>query len=511
MSWTKQLYTKLALVMLALFVALGVALVHINSRTSELYALEITQSVNRDIALHAAEDMPIWQNGQANEAALKELAHHVMFINPIVEVYLLDVTGNVLSHALPYGSVEMDRVDTAPLLKFLDRQNPLPIFGDDPRNPAAQKVFSVTPIKNGLVTEAYLYTVLNGQAYQKTKEALSYSYNLQTGRTNIAAALLMTVSAGLIVFFFLTRRLKALMDQVRRYRQGQFRGRIDSPTTRPGEPANDEISELQQVLSDMSLRIDQQFEEIESVDRTRRELIANVSHDLRTPLSSMQGYLETAVFKMDSLPKDELQRYLTIAHKHSRRLSQRIAQLFEIAKLESPGMQPNWEIFSLSELIHDQVQDQQLAAEERGIMLSVGSTSQQLMARADIALVHRVLENLVSNALKNTPSGGRVSVSAHSQGKRIRVEVTDNGMGILETAIPHVFDRFYSENRFCGENNDNQDTSSDPNKPGNGLGLAIVKRIMELHHSTVTVSSAPHRETVFSFWLPIPEHNVQSA
>ena len=485
MNLFNQLYTKLAAAMLLLFVLLGVALVNINSRTSELYALETTQSVNRDIALHAAEDMPIWQNDKANETALKELAHHVMLINPIVEVYLVSADGTVLSHALPHGSVEMDRVDLKPILSFLEKRDPLPIFGDDPRNPGEQKVFSVSPIEQDGDVAAYLYTVLNGQAFEDTRNSLSYSYNLRTGQATIAASLLLTVLAGLIVFFLLTRRLRKLMSIVRDYRYGEFQGSIEQPIDR----RSDEIGELHQVISDMSGRIEQQFAEIKAVDHTRRELIANVSHDLRTPLSSMQGYLETAVFKIDSLTREELRRYLNIAHKHSRRLNQRIGNLFELAKLESPGMQPKWEVFPLRELMHDLVQDQQLQAQQRGVNLSVRDDSESLMARADIALVHRVLENLVVNALKNTPSGGHVSLAAFAQGTQIRVEVTDDGKGIAEAALPHIFDRFYSE-----------DTSS--KSSGHGLGLAIVKKIMELHQSTVSVNSGPNNETVFSFWLP---------
>ncbi len=98
-----------------------------------------------------------------------------------------------------------------------------------------------------------------------------------------------------------------------------------------------------------------------------------------------------------------------------------------------------------------------------------------------------------------------MSVAAHAQGSRIRVEVTDNGTGIAEAAIPHVFDRFYSESH--GENGHSTELDS----PSHGLGLAIVKRIMELHHSTVTVTSSPHKETVFSFWLPVPEEKLLSA
>lgn len=483
-----KLYTKLALVTLALFLILGVVLVEVNRQSSELYALETTQRVNRDIALHAAEDMPLWVNGKPNAPALKELAHHVMLINPIVEVYLIAADGTVLSHALPHGSVEMTSIDLQPLREFLDATNPLPIFGDDPRDPTSKKVFAVSTIASQGEIQAYLYTVLNGQAYQSARNTVVDSEQLRSGQLTIAISLMLAVAVGLLCFFGLTRRLRGLMNTVRDYRQGQFRGRIPSPAKK----SRDEIGELHQLLGEMSERIEQQFDEIETVDRTRRELIANVSHDLRTPVSALQGYLETAVFKMDSLSDDELSDYINIAHKHSRRLNERIGELFELAKLESPGIQPNWEVFPLGELIHDLVQDQQLQARELNISLAVHPNNENLFARADIALVHRVLENLVSNALKNTHAGGHITVGSFAHEDGICVQVVDDGDGISEAALPHIFERFYSE-------------EVKPKASSNGLGLAIVKRIMELHQSRVTVKSEPNQETVFSFWLPFVE------
>lgn len=483
-----KLYTKLALVMLVLFLILGMVLVEINRQSSELYALETTQRVNRDIALHAAEDMPLWNDGKPNEPALKELAHHIMLINPIVEVYLIASDGAVLSHALPHGSVEMTSVDLQPLQEFLDPSNPLPIFGDDPRDPSSKKVFSVSTIEAQDEVQAYLYTVLNGQAYQNARNTAHKSEQIGSGQLTIAISLSLAVAVGLLLFFGLTRRLHSLVNTVRQYRQGHFRGRIP----RPAKKSRDEIAELHQVLGEMSERIEQQFDEIESVDRTRRELIANVSHDLRTPVSALQGYLETAVFKMNSLSNEELSSYINIAHKHSRRLNDRIGELFELAKLESPGILPNWETFPLGELIHDLVQDQQLQARELNISLAVHPENENLFARADIALVHRVLENLVGNALKNTRSGGHITVGSFTQDDGICVQVADDGDGISEAALPHIFERFYSE-------------EENPTSSSNGLGLAIVKRIMELHQSRVTVKSAPNKETVFSFWLPFVE------
>ena len=186
----RRLYIRLAIGTGVLFVLVGGALIWITTLTSELYALETTQRVNRDIALHAAEDMPLLSGGAVNDAAVKELAHHVMFMNPIVEVYLLDLDGQILAHALPYDTVLRDAVDMAPLQRFMADDAQLPIFGDDPRSDDGRKTFSVSPIlgQDGQPT-SYLYTVLNGKTYDGIRRSLAESYNLRAGVFTSGAAL----------------------------------------------------------------------------------------------------------------------------------------------------------------------------------------------------------------------------------------------------------------------------------------------------------------------------------
>ncbi|MEM9255312.1 MAG: ATP-binding protein [Pseudomonadota bacterium] len=483
-----RLYSKLAIAMLVLFGGLGTALIFISYDTSERYSLEVTQQINRDIALHAAEDMPLFRGGEVNETALKELAHHVMFINPIVEVYLLDTDGHVLSHALPYATVLRDQVDMAPLRAFLGETQQLPIFGDDPRSNSGTKVFSVSPIEEAGETQAYLYTVLNGKRYDSLRQMMRESYNLRTGIATIAGSLTVAVIAGLLIFALLTRRLQNLMTAVRAYREGSYKGNM---ALTPRVPAKDEIDELGQAIVEMSNRIDAQFSVQQELDKTRRELIANVSHDLRTPIAAMQGYLETVLIKQDDLSPEQQRDYLETAFKHIQRLNALIGDLFELSKLESGGVEPNLESFSLMELVQDLVQDYELQARDRGITLSAHCAQSSLMVNADIALIHRVLENLLQNALRHTAAGGHISIEVLDDGTQARVEVADDGEGIASHEIPYIFDRFY---RPAGESGGSS----------HGLGLAIVKRIIDLHRSRVEVRSDHKVGTVFTFWLPVP-------
>lgn len=486
-----RLYSKLSLAVLFLFLALGAVLIYVTTITSDRYALEVTQRLNRDIAIHAAEDMPLFENGEVNQVALKELAHHVMFINPIVEVYLLDLQGNILSHALPYDTVLIDRVDMAPLRDFIDRKKRLPIFGDDPRNPGQQQVFSISLVMSEGEQAGYLYTVLGGRSYAGLRESLRENYNLRAGALTIVGSVLVAIAIGALLFGALTRPLQRLVTQVRNYREITLDPQLEHTNAEP----KDEVDELSAAIHAMSQRIDQQIQALEDSDKTRRELIANVSHDLRTPLASMQGYLETLLLKSGTLDEQQQQHYLRIAHKHSRRLNDLVRELFELSKLESNSTEPKLEPFSLMELVQDTMQDFELKAAQRNVTLNAVCEDNSLVVVADIAMIHRVLDNLLENAIRHTPRGGEVTLGISSDNDGARIEVKDSGQGISAHDIPHIFDRFYrpeDNTAFEGERT--------------GLGLAIVKRIVELHRSRVDVFSAPNQGTAFVFWLPQGAH-----
>jgi len=226
----------------------------------------------------------------------------------------------------------------------------------------------------------------------------------------------------------------------------------------------------------------------------RRDLIANVSHDLRTPLASLRGYLETLLIMEDSLPVAKRRSYLEIAARQSEHLATLVEELFELARLDFKGLQLNHESLHLGELACDVLQKFQLAADKKQVNLKVEAPERIPFVRADLSLVERVLENLIGNALKHTPAGGSVSVSVTPNSDWVVARVADTGCGIPEEEIPYIFDRFYRV-----------DKSRNTASGGDGLGLAITKRIMKLHDSEITVESTPMVGTCFSFSLPVSE------
>ena len=254
----------------------------------------------------------------------------------------------------------------------------------------------------------------------------------------------------------------------------------------------DEIAVLETSVKALHARVAEQFGQLEQADRLRRELVSNLSHDLHTPLASIQGYVERCVIRNEQFTPAEREQNLRVVLRHCASLGKRIGGLFELSKLDAGREQPSLEVFCLSELLHDVTQAYQLQAEQRLVKLSLSAGSRSTACvKADIALLERVFQNLIDNALRHTPAGGHISVDIQTHADELRVSVSDTGAGIAQEDLDHVFDRYWSA----------QDASHTEPGPSSGLGLAIVRRILELHGSVIRVSSKFPGGTCFDFSL----------
>jgi signal transduction histidine kinase len=307
----------------------------------------------------------------------------------------------------------------------------------------------------------------------------------------IMASLLFALITGLLLFAYLTRRLRRLAITMDSFDMTQTTTRLQS-IHRQDRQHGDEIDRLTYTFKQLVDRIQIQMENLKQADTLRRELVANVSHDLRTPLATLQGYIETLLLKNERMGEKDRKHHLEIAIQHCQRLSNLVDELFELAKLDSREIQVQYEPFNINELAHDVVQKFNLSAEERQITIQIDHNQHLPFVNADIAMIERVIENLLDNAVRHTPPGGSIRLAFSAQNGDISVCVSDTGCGIPEKDLPHIFDRFYHRDR------------TQEGKMGySGLGLAITKRILELHNKTILVESKAGAGTTFTFFLPV--------
>jgi two-component system, OmpR family, sensor kinase len=497
----QRLHVRAALVAAPLLLGLGGVMYLLLQHYSAQAALEAGQRMNLGLARYVVEHQPpglLTIGGQPDASRMKEIAQHVMAINPAVEVYVLDVRGRVLAHALEGlpgpGPVGM-QVDLDPVRRLLAAPNDarvlLPVRGTDPRDPAHANTFSVAAIAPSGGSMGYLYIVLNGGMAQRVAASLENSAALRAMALGAALSTLLTAAVLWLAWQQLTRPLRQLTRDLK-----AFRGDGDGQAQR--EPG-DEIGLLRTAVQTMQQRIAQQFQRLDDSDRQRRELVSNISHDLRTPLSSIQGYVETVLVRGETMDAPTRANHLRTALRHVELLGARIADLFELSKLDAGRVEPRHETFCLAELLQDVVQNYQLTAQQRGVSLSLAAGSHlHAKVRADIAMIERVLQNLIDNALRYTAAGGTVVLAIENRGAFMQISVSDTGRGIDVRHLPHIFERYWRAT--------DADVGADPDVSGasasSGLGLAIVKRILDLHGSAVRVQSEFRRGTRFEFLLP---------
>lgn len=260
----------------------------------------------------------------------------------------------------------------------------------------------------------------------------------------------------------------------------------------------DEIDRLGIALNGLVHRINDQLAMLRATDSARRDLIANISHDLRTPLATLQGYLETLLLRYDRVGSEESRLFLEVAMRQSELLIRMVQELFELAKLDADA-ELRRELFHPSELVQDVAQKFEILAQKAGITLVTALDENLPMIKGDIALTERALGNLLQNALQHTPSGGEVYISTAPCEAGIRFTIQDNGPGIAPHDLPFIFDRFYKA-----------DKSRNPSTGGTGLGLAITRRIVDLHGGLITVESELGAGTRFFVTLPVAERGTQS-
>jgi signal transduction histidine kinase len=458
--------------------------------SNERHEQEVAQRLSAGLAAHIATSAALMEPHGVNQQAVHDLFDKLMAVNPSVEVYLLDISGAIVAQAAPPGHLKRERVDPAPIRRLLDGE-PLPIFGDDPRSENGRKVFNAAPLQVGGRDVGYVYVVLLGEAHDVLAEHVAEDRALRTILSVTALVAALGLVAGVAAFHWITQPLRRLTAEVRRFETGGP-AHVVAAQVESGD-GGDEIATLREAFAQMTQRITEQWSALASQDARRRELVANISHDLRTPLTSLHGYLETLRVKADTLSEADRRRYLDVALGQSEKVGRLAQELFELARLESGSVHPDKEPFSLADLVQDVFQKFELAAKARRQRLVPDIAPDLPAVSADVGMIERVLTNLLDNAIRHTPGGGEIKVQLRRHDTGVAVQVSDTGPGIPEAAQRQLFAR--------------RPFQSGARDFASGLGLVIVQRILELHDSDIRLVTQPDRGAVFRFWLTgVPAH-----
>ncbi|EKO3833886.1 histidine kinase dimerization/phospho-acceptor domain-containing protein [Vibrio harveyi] len=415
----------------------------------ETIELRTKQSLHKELASHMRDDNPLMIGTDYNPKALKSIFHTLMLIGPDFEIYFLDSQGNITTHAAPEGAEIMGKVDLNPIKRFLNDE-PFPILGEDPRNRGEHKVFSVAAIEELGSTVGYLYVVIGSTRHDAIANAQVDTPYIALAGLVLVSILGFALGAYVLVKRSLLNPIERVTNQLQQQAEHDFRLQPDFTRQVP------ELVPIANSYQMMAKHIQQQFLQLEYQSSHRRQSLLQLSHDLKTPLSSVLGYLET--WRLQHLESDPL---IDVAFRNCEKLSTQLHSLLDVARKEAP--MPNYEYrpVDLGALMAECAETMQSQFARKEVLLKI-DVDNEIQTVGDKGLLERLVLNLLENALRHSPMRSEVHCHAH---------LSDDKSRIHFAFINHIEEEAQGGSL--------------------GIGTKIVQSILMLHHSYLETSSTP--------------------
>jgi signal transduction histidine kinase len=428
---------------------------------------------------------------------------NLLLFEPDSQLYLLDAQGNVLAASgsmqpAPGFKVRLEPVREAVAIAGDRRRAPY-VMGDDPEHMNLDAVIAARPLRRTVIrpdagTAGYLYLVCQPPGLNVGHVEVYRSSLMGTSLLGLTCLIVLMTALAAWIVATVTRPLRDLSEAVARAQREGFDGAaaVEAAAVAPNERSGDEFARLRAGFHAMLTRLRSQWDALRRLDQFRRESVSNLSHDLRSPLTATVACLETLDRRWgaDAARADD-RAMLEVALRNTRNAAQLVRSLGDLALLDEPEFKLQPMTMNLGEMLDDIVMRFADRAAQQGVTLRNDSADAGF-ADVDVELFERAVANLVDNALKHTPAGGRVTLRTLAADDQVRVVVADTGRGIAADDLEHLFDRLYTGASARG----------DADGGGKGLGLAIVKRIVELHRGEVSVRSAAGQGTEVTIRLP---------
>ncbi len=315
---------------------------------------------------------------------------------------------------------------------------------------------------------------------------------VEYGPTLALTGVVLLVVGTTLMAFFVFRPVRSRLRELQRAAEAIGGGQT---SVRANESGGDEVADLAAAFNRMAADLDARARELAHSDRVRRQLLADVSHELMTPLTAIRGYLETLSMPEAVRDPEARDRYLRIVAEEGQRLEAIAGDLLDLARLEGGGTTLDLQPVAVATLFDRAGARQGTVLAEKRVTRAVAIGAGADQVQADERRLEQVIQNLVANAVRHTPAGGRIELSADRvDGGRIRLRVRDSGPGIPLEHLPRVFDRFYRV-----------EAARDHATGGSGLGLSIVRAIVHAHGGTVSAANAPTGGAQFDVLLDTPD------
>ncbi|MGI8581614.1 MAG: sensor histidine kinase [Chitinophagaceae bacterium] len=479
-----SIFRRIAILVFALITILGVLFMALTYYATTHYHLASTQLLNKDVAAHIAKFASPFDRYGVNKRRADSIFKNVMILNPSTEVYFLDSTGNVMDFYGPSKEIKLWKIPLENIDKYISSKGEEYIKAPDPRGPSNSKIFSAAEVKSNSKKLGFIYVVLGSNEYRNVSEMLFNSHISNLAIKAFVFITLLSIAISLLYIQRIQKSFNRMVNVLEKFQNGDFNARFKIKD-------NDELAPVSQAFNKMADLLTYNINQLTKAENERKDFIANISHDLRTPLAIAKGYAETLLIKKaeGTLAPKELEDYVNMILKKIAQLEHMVSNLFEITKMESPGFKAKKEPFVLSEIVQESVNTFQLNALEKKVILKCIQCQYHVWVNADIRLMERVIQNLIDNAVKSTSENGVVQVGMEVKNNYLVFNIENNGAPLADDLLQWINNHENEFEQYLG-------------KPISGLGLSIAKKILSLHNSSLQVYRN-NDSNIFTFSIEI--------
>lgn len=476
-----NLFGRIIILIFLLITVLSCLFIVFTYLTTRDFYQSSTQLVNKDVAGHIAKFASPFQDSGINKQTADSVFYNAMVLNPSIEVYFLDTTGKIMYYQSPDSTIKLWKIPLENIKKYIASNGSNYIKAQDPKQPDVQKVFSAAEVINNGKKVGYIYVILTGNEYNNATHMLFGSHATSFAVMALCVIIILSIVLSYWYINRLQRNFKKIIAVLNIYMNGDFNVRFDLND-------KDEFAPITNSFNRMATLLSYNIERLKQTEQERKDFIATISHDLRTPLSVAKGYAETALDKMHhgEINKPEIDEFIQLVHKKLQQIEIMVQDLFELSKMESVHFTPNKEPFIFSEILKEMISVYEKRAIEKNIQLACNVPADMIWINADIRMMERVIQNLLDNAIKYTPANGFIHVQLAERNNLLELRFENNG-NVLSDDILNWINLTAPSTTF-----------STNHKPANtGLGLLIVKKILELHQYSFRVESDQHNKISF--------------
>jgi len=467
-----NLFKRIGILIFLLITVLSLLFIGITYLTTTEFYQSGTQLLNKDVAAHIAKFTSPFEEKGLNKSIADSVFYNAMVLNPGIEVYFLDTAGNVIYYYAADSAIKLHKIPLANITKHIQAKGEDYIKGPDPRNPSEQKVFSAAEVNSNGKKLGFIYVIVGGSEYKQATGMIFKSHVFSFAVIALCVIIIVSVILSLWYISRLERSFKKIILVLNEFMKGDLNVRFDKN--------KDEFAPITDSFNKMATLLSYNISRLKQTEQERKDFIATISHDLRTPLSVAKGYTETAIARIHAgeINRHEIDSFIQLVHKKLQQIEVMVQNLFELSRMESIHFSPKKELFIFSEVLNEIYNIAEKNAAEKHISVTCKGCEDHSWIYADIRMMERVVQNLFDNALKYTHAEGNIYITMER--KEDMLDVIFSNSGKLSNDLVNWINAPAQ-----------QAESSAIIKPAYaGLGLMIVKKILELHHYDFKVETA---------------------